>query len=187
MLQRTLFHIGLLVCALCSSGLTTAAAAAPTENSAATAKTTPMAMAPTGAEEADPAGHWVLTLSPLTYHWHYDPAHVHVFLGGLEYRDADNTIKGLSLFRNSFGQPSAYAYYGWQWDHVLNQDALYAKLSLGVIYGYLPPYNDKVPLNYHGYSPGLIPALGYKLDAQDTVQLNLLGTAGLMFAYTRTF
>ncbi|MBV8617617.1 MAG: ABC transporter ATP-binding protein [Curvibacter sp.] len=148
------------------------------------------AAAATPADPALPApsgDHWVLTLSPYTYHWHYDPAHVHVFLAGLEHRDADNTFKGVSLFRNSFGQPAAYAYYGWQWDQVLNQPALYAKLSLGVIYGYLPPYNDKVPLNYHGYSPGVIPALGYRLDPQDAIQLNLLGTAGLMLSYTREF
>ena len=90
---------------------------------------------------------------------------------------------GVSLFRNSFGQPAAYAYRGWQWQPWPDHPAIYTKLSVGVIYGYLPPYNDKVPLNYHGFSPGLIPALGYRLGGQDAIQINLLGTAGFMLAY----
>lgn len=128
-------------------------------------------------------GQWALSLSPFTQHWHEDPAHRHVYLAGLERSGPGGSFTGVSLFRNSFGQPAAYAYRGWQWQPWAAHPALYAKLSVGVIYGYLPPYNNKVPLNYHGFSPGLIPALGYRLGNRDAIQINLLGTAGFMLAY----
>lgn len=134
------------------------------------------------AQNAAPS-QWTLSLSPFTQHWHEDPAHRHVYLAGLERTEPEGRFMGVSLFRNSFGQPAAYAYRGWQWQPWGSQPALYAKLSVGVIYGYLPPYNDKVPLNYHGFSPGLIPALGYRLGSSDAIQVNLLGTAGFMLAY----
>jgi len=128
-------------------------------------------------------GQWTLSLSPFTQHWHEDPAHRHVYLAGLERTGPDDTFTGVSLFRNSFGQPAAYAYRGWRWQPWAAHPAIYTKLSVGVIYGYLPPYNDKVPLNYHGFSPGVIPALGYRLGSRDAIQINLLGTAGFMLAY----
>ena len=48
-------------------------------------------------------------------------------------------------------------------------------------------YQHKVPLNHGGFSPGLIPALGYKLTERDSLQVKLLGTAGVMFSYGRQF
>jgi len=134
------------------------------------------------AQSSEPA-EWTLSVSPYTHHWHEDPAHRHVYLAGLERSQPDHTFTGVSLFRNSFGQPAAYAYRGWQWQPWSTHPAIYTKLSVGVIYGYLPPYNDKVPLNYHGFSPGLIPALGYRLSGQAAIQLNVLGTAGFMLTY----
>jgi len=151
---------------------------------------TPPAVSAQVAPQADrtPSEYWVLTLSPYTYHWSYDPQHAHVILAALERHRADESFAGLSLFRNSFGQPSAYAFYGWRWNNIVpHNPALYAKLSLGVIYGYLPPYEDKVPLNYHGFSPGIIPALGYRLNRNDALQINILGNAGLTFSYERSF
>ena len=56
-----------------------------------------------------------------------------------------------------------------------------------LMYGYVAPYEDKVPLNRNGFSPAVIPALGYKLNEHDSVQMKVLGTAGLMFSYGRRF
>ena len=141
---------------------------------------------PPAREAAVQPGAWTLSLSPFTHHWHVDPTHRHVYLAGLERAGPVGSFIGLSLFRNSFGQPSAYAYRGWRWRPWDAHPALYAKLSVGVIYGYLPPYNNKVPLNYHGFSPVVIPALGYQLSDRDAIQVNFLGTAGFMLAYNHT-
>jgi hypothetical protein len=55
------------------------------------------------------------------------------------------------------------------------------------MYGYVDPYENKVPLNYKGFNPAIIPAVGYKLTPHDSVQVKFLGTAALMFSYGRQF
>lgn len=64
---------------------------------------------------------------------------------------------------------------------------LTAKLTAGIIYGYKGEYADKVPLNHNGYSPGLIPTLGYQMTARDSLQFMVLGNAGCTLGYSRSF
>ena len=54
-----------------------------------------------------------------------------------------------------------------------------------MIYGYRGKYKDKVPYNHGGFSPAIIPAIGYRLTPVDAVQVAILGTAGVMFSYSR--
>jgi hypothetical protein len=49
-----------------------------------------------------------------------------------------------------------------------------------MLYGYVEPYEKKVPLNVNGFSPAIIPSIGYERAGYST-QINLLGTAGLMW------
>jgi hypothetical protein len=131
---------------------------------------------------------WELVLSPYTYHWSEDPAHKHIGLVGLElHNPADHSLWGLALFPNSFGQNSAYAYYGHEFNEIFGQPRLFLKVSAGLIYGYKGEYKNKVPLNIGGFSPVIIPALGYRITPRDSVQAAVLGTAGVMFMYTRGF
>lgn len=131
--------------------------------------------------------HWELSFSPYTHHWNHDDEHKNVALIALERIQPDNALWGAALFSNSFGQASGYVYYGHQWDGVFGQPALYTKLSAGVIYGYRGKYKDKVPYNHGGFSPAVIPAIGYRLTPVDAVQIAVLGTAGVMFSYSRRF
>ena len=62
-----------------------------------------------------------------------------------------------------------------------------SKLTAGLMYGYVAPYEDKVPLNHNGFSPAIIPAIGYQLTSKDSVQVKVLGNAGLMLSYGRRF
>ena len=94
---------------------------------------------------------------------------------------------GISFFSNSFGQPSVYVYAGQQFNSLLGVPRLYAKVTGGLMYGYVAPYENKVPLNYNGFSPAIIPSIGYKLTPHDSVQLQFLGNAALMFSYGRQF
>jgi hypothetical protein len=59
---------------------------------------------------------------------------------------------------------------------------LFAKWSGGLLYGYVEPYENKVPLNVNGFSPAIIPSIGYEKQGY-SAQLNLLGTAGLMLQF----
>lgn len=137
--------------------------------------------------EPEDGQRWTFTFAPYVYHWRYDEDHRPAFVFALERRVAGNRFCGLSLFRNSFGQPSAYAYLGQRWDNLFDRPELSLKVSYGVIYGYTGQYHDKVPFNWNGFSPTVIPSLAYHLNPQDSLDVMVLGTAGLVFAYSRAF
>lgn len=136
----------------------------------------------------EPAGDasWRIEFSPFTHHYRFSEDHKDVWALGLEYQTPDRTLYGLTAFSNSFGQPSAYAYYGWVFNNVwARSESLYLKLTLGVIYGYKVPFEDKVFLNHNGFSPAIIPAVGWRLNKNWSVQTNFLGTAAIMLMVTR--
>lgn len=61
------------------------------------------------------------------------------------------------------------------------------KWTAGLLYGYKEPYENKVPLNYNGFSPGAIIALEYEFKPGWSAQVDMLGTAGLMFQLNMPF
>jgi hypothetical protein len=130
---------------------------------------------------------WEVTLSPYAYHFQNDPDHKPVWLIGLERQRSDGWLVGGAYFSNSFGQKSGTVYVGYLWDNLLGVPSLYAKLVGGLMYGYVAPYEDKVPFNHNGFSPVVVPTLGYRLTPKDALQVSLLGTAGLLFSYSRRF
>lgn len=139
------------------------------------------------ATSVPPGGSWEVSASPFALHWHDDDEHRHVYQLGLELHEADQSLRGVSIFRNSFGQASGYVYYGHEWDDLLGHPALYAKLTGGLMYGYRGQFKNKVPLNYGGFSPAVVPAIGFRITPADAVQADILGLAGLLFSYTRRF
>ena len=122
-----------------------------------------------------------LTFSPYTRHFSPSPEHEHVWLVGVERERNIGSVAGVALFTNSFGQPSMY-YYPWgvSYRNLFGEPQLYAKITGGLLYGYKGRYEDKVPLNYNGFSPGIVPALGWDLGDGFGVQVNLLGFNALM-------
>ena len=136
---------------------------------------------------APPTHRGELTLSPYTLHWNSSSEHKKVLLIALDEQIPGDRLCGISVFSNSFGQPSFYVYAGQQFNHFLGVPQLFAKVTAGLMYGYVAPYENKVPLNYKGFNPAIIPALGYKLTPHDSVQVKFLGTAALMFSYGRQF
>lgn len=123
--------------------------------------------------------------SLLTVHFHPDPNHDDFsHLLNAEYRfDKEwlggRWIAGIGAFANSFGQPSQYLYGGWMYP-IPRHESFYIKLSAGILHGYKPPYEDKVPYNHNGYSPGVLPAAGY-CYRKVCSELVLFGTAGVMW------
>jgi len=144
---------------------------------------------PSAAAQPEPpasAAGWNLVLSPWTHHYRDSPDFKPVWAVGLEREAPDHALYGLTLFSNSYGQASAYAYYG----HVFNNitsltESLYLKLTVGVIYGYVKPHEDKMLVNFHGFSPVIVPGIGWRLDPNWSVQTDILGTAALMFSLNR--
>lgn len=126
-----------------------------------------------------------LFASPYTHHWSHDPEHRPVVALALNRHLGDGRFCGLSLFRNSFGQPSAYLYAGKRWNEpIAGWPQLYAQVSAGVIYGYVGQYKNKVPGNVAGFSPAIVPAIGYRFNERVGAEMQVLGTAAVMFGLT---
>lgn len=133
-------------------------------------------------------GAWRLEISPFTHHYHFDVEHKPVWALGLERELPDHTLYGFTVFSNSFGQSSAYGYFGKVYDHVWDRfDSLYLKWTVGLIYGYKAPFDDKIMFNKYGYAPALVPAIGWHLDERWNAQVNILGTAAYMLMVSRKF
>lgn len=131
-------------------------------------------------------GAWRIEFSPYTHHYRFSEDHKDVWAIGLERETPDHSLYGLMAFSNSFGQPSAYGYYGHVYRQVWERfDSLYLKWTIGVIYGYKVPFEDKVLFNYNGFSPAIIPAVGWRLDKNWSAQVNMLGTAAFMLMVTK--
>lgn len=125
--------------------------------------------------------HWRLVLSPYTWHQNDSEEHRSVYAIGSERQYLNGWLYGGSYFRNSFGQPSGYLYFGKRYDHTWSNQTLFLQWSGGLLYGYRGKFEDKVPFNNNGFSPGAVVSLGWQLSRQMSVQLNALGDAGVMF------
>lgn len=132
-------------------------------------------------EAADSGDYWRLMASPYTIHYGYDPEHEPVYMIGLERQRSDGWVWGGTYFSNSFGQPSGYVYVGEKVIGFSPWDKLFFQWTAGVMYGYKEPYEDKVPFNVNGFSPGVTASLGWQFTREFSVQAIALGTAGLMF------
>ena len=135
---------------------------------------------------------WTFGYAPYTYHFSdakkehdYEPddeKHNYVWLINAEKQLDEHQVAGFAYFSNSFGQPSQYAYYGWQIRPLSGTPQLFFKLTGGVIHGYKYPYHKKIPLNNkNGWGLTAIPAVGWNFDEHWGGQLNLLGKSALMF------
>jgi hypothetical protein len=156
----------------------------PPDTPAATASADALAAAPQAAPSGDL---WRLTMSPYTYHYSYSDTHRPVYMIGFEHQNADGLVLGGSWFHNSFGQPSIYLYAGWRFEKFTPIEPLFAEVSAGLLYGYKPPYQDKVPFNHNGYSPGAVASLGWHFTPRYSAQVNFLGNAALMFQFSVDF
>ena len=133
-----------------------------------------------GAHDRDLSA-WTIQFSPYTYHFDKEQDHQHVWLVGVTKIREDGWLAGGAYFRNSYGQPCGYGFIGRKYVEPWGYKNVYWNWTAGLIYGYKAPYEDKVPMNVNGFSPGFVPSIGYQLTPQASVQLTVLGTAGYMF------
>jgi len=129
----------------------------------------------------EPASKWRIQASPYTLHFDPSDEHDDVWMLGLEWQSPQDWLLGGAYFKNSFGQPSWYWYGGYNWDGSAFLKGSFAKLTAGVIVGYDGEYEDKIPINSDGVGLGILPSIGWQYE-RFALQLNLLGSAGLMFS-----
>jgi hypothetical protein len=145
-------------------------------------------LCPGAAQPAGPGQKYQVFFSPYTHHWSLDEDHEQVYALSVSRMLPNNRVCGFSLFRNSFGQPSAYAYIGKTWPGLWsNHPEVYVSATAGILYGYVGKYKNKVPLNVGGFAPVIIPAIGYRISPRASVEVQLLGTAAFMVGATWRF
>jgi hypothetical protein len=152
--------------------------------------------APAHAQVVAPGDQFMLAYSPHVIHFHYSPDHVdwNNFVA-LELQtdrtrvfNASRATFGISLFDNSFGQFSQYVYWGQIWDVAkVGPGTMFGKVTAGLLNGYKPPYDDKIPFNKAGIAPAIVPSIGYRYNENLGAELALLGNNGLLFAVSWTF
>ncbi|MEN3354249.1 MAG: hypothetical protein V7640_2407 [Betaproteobacteria bacterium] len=126
-----------------------------------------------------------LQMSPYALHYQHSPDHRYVWAVGVE-MERKSAVHGIVFFKNSFGQNALYVYpWGGMYENLFNNEHVFFKWSIGVLYGYKPPYQDKVPFNFHGYSPAIVPAIGWNFSSGFSTQLNFLGASGVMLQISK--
>jgi hypothetical protein len=122
-----------------------------------------------------------LMLVPATVHFSPDEDHQNAYLVGLNVVRSDGWLAGASYFRNSFGQHCGYAYVGRRYVEPFGWENVSWRWTAGMIYGYREPYEDKVPVNFGGFAPVVVPTIAYQFNRRVGAELVFLGTNALMF------
>lgn len=128
-------------------------------------------------------GHWRAAVSPYAPHLRYSPNHEYVWALALERQRNDAWMAGASFFSNSFGQPSAYLYLGRRFPSLMGHAQLFGQLSGGMLYGYRGEYQNKVPFNHNGFSPGALASIGWQFNRQASLTVHAVGDAAVMFQF----
>jgi len=138
------------------------------------------------ASDPSDGGRLTFVFAPYVYHYHYDPNHTNTpWLTGFEWTPPGSwhgLEYGAVYFRNSFAQPSVYAYVGKRWFAGSDDQGAYLKVTAGPLYGYRGQYENKVPFNHDGLAAAIIPGLGYQYGKLD-VQFAILGSAALLLTF----
>jgi hypothetical protein len=127
-------------------------------------------------------------VSPITKHYTYNSAHKPVWLIGFEQQSPDKSLRGAAFFSNSFGQETVYVFlWGGRYDDLFGVEGLHAKWTAGALYGYKAPYENKVPFNHKGFSPAIVPSIGYQINSAWSVDALFLGKAAVMLGTSYRF
>ncbi len=125
----------------------------------------------------------MIQYGPYAHHFSKNPDHNNTpNLVGIELENPSRFLVGASFFMNSFNQESGYIYFGKRWFFGQGGQGFYGKLTAGPLIGYRGEYEDKVPLNYNGLSPGVVPALGYQYRRANA-QFIVFGASGFLITF----
>lgn len=121
-----------------------------------------------------------LIFGPYMYHYDQDPIHNdYPWFTGAEWENAAQWALGGAYFKNSYHQDSGYLYGSKRFILGPLDNHLFVKMTVGLLMGYVKPYDKKIPVNYNGFGLGIVPAIGYKYKRASS-QFVILGAAGFM-------
>jgi hypothetical protein len=127
---------------------------------------------------------WSAQFSPFSVHANPSSDHAHPVAFGLRRSLGTDDFVGASLFRNSFGQPSVYGFYGQRLHGgVPALPRFYVEWTAGLMHGYVGDRSDEVPLNVRGVSPVFTISPGWQISPQLSAQVNVIGTVAVMLQF----
>lgn len=99
----------------------------------------------------------------------------------IEYHQTPKLLWGLSMFQNSFGQFSQYAYVGRMFHPLQKHPNFHIKLTGGVVHGYGGKHHDTLPIRWgDSWGIGGIPTIGY-LTEKYGFDVAFLKASGILF------
>ena len=103
------------------------------------------------------------------------------WFAGIEYQRSRNRVVGLSVFNNSFGEFTQYAYLGKSFYPSDRYPGFRIKLTAGVVHGYSGEHHKLLPIRWgDSWGIGIVPTIGYQWDALG-VDIGVLSASGLLF------
>ena len=103
------------------------------------------------------------------------------WFAGIEYQRSRNRVVGLSVFNNSFGEFTQYAYLGKSFYPSDRYPGFRIKLTAGVAHGYSGEHHKLLPIRWgDSWGIGIVPTIGYQWDALG-VDIGVLSASGLLF------
>jgi len=100
---------------------------------------------------------------------------------GIEYFRSSKWLYGFSMFQNSFGQFSQYAYVGRVFHPWETKPYLHIKITGGLVQGYRGQNHDTLPIRWgESWGIGAIPTIGMRRD-RFGFDLAFLKESGLLF------
>jgi len=103
------------------------------------------------------------------------------WFAGVERHRPGKAILGFSMFNNSFGQFSQYAYLGKSFHPFRRAPNVRLKITGGVVHGYKGEHQDTSPLNWgDGWAIAVVPTIGYQKNRVGW-DIALLSNSALLF------
>ena len=100
---------------------------------------------------------------------------------GVEYFKSEKLLFGFSIFNNSFGDTSQYAYVGRNFHPWDANERFRIKLTIGVAHGYYGEHQKVMPINWgDGWGIGVVPTVGYQINSFG-FDVGLLSASGVLF------
>jgi len=100
---------------------------------------------------------------------------------GIERHRPGKAILGFSMFNNSFGQFTQYAYLAKAFHPFERAPNIRLKITGGIAHGYKGEHQDTSPLNWgDGWAFAIVPTIGYQKDRLGW-DVALLSNSGLLF------
>jgi len=103
------------------------------------------------------------------------------WFAGIEYQKSENRVIGFSMFNNSFGDITQYAYLGKSFYPSDKYPGFRFKLTAGIAHGYRDEHHKILPIRWgDSWGIGVVPTVGYQRDAVG-FDIAVLSASGLLF------